>query len=105
MNLPKDWPLDLPKSDDARYAEAEALDRAYAEAEAFDAARAARCGAPQCGWVGPLDDLGPLPDDEPEDDCRVLLGSCPMCYRAVYAPDEGDDAGGEDWDRIAGDRR
>ena len=81
-------------------AEALALDAAYAEAEAFDAARAARC---VCGWCGPLDALEPLPEDAPEDDCRVLWGACPRCCRAVYAP-ELEDAP-EDWERIAGDRR
>ena len=156
MKLPKNWPLDLPKSDDARYERvacfacgqrwqridwgsalhrlrceaaaspppvqivetdpagsladyldaqrldaADALDRAYAEAEAFDAARAASCS---CGWRGPLAALEPLPEDAPEDDARVLLGACPKCWRAVYAPEpEGDTP--EDWERIAGDRR
>ena len=94
MRLPKNWPLDVPKSDDARYAEAEALDRAYAEAEAFDA-RYERVRCVTCGQHWQRIDWG-------------SVGHAYFCPNPVEGPPEPEalDADTpEDWERIAGDRR
>ena len=101
MKLPKNWPLDVPKSDDARYAAAEALDAAYAAAEAFDR-RYDRVPCFACGETFQLIDWGGGPHRLM---CEAAASPPPMAWASTPDAETLDADTPEDWERIAGDRR
>ena len=95
MRLPKNWPLDVPKSDDARYddvrlcAEALALDAAYADAERFDRAQSDAASRRLA------ERFAGLVEGSPEW----------LALDAECAAAEAEAEAWEDLDRYAGDRR